>query len=143
VAERACKPTARTAWLSLAELQLALARRHYGFNATTRVLWAPLFILATQTLVSKPASLTATWMLRSTRHQVSCGTARGRRRSKQASTNKCSTLERLETPPPPDIVIPFARDADFVERGTILEQIQQRSAAPGSRTALVGLGGIG
>jgi hypothetical protein len=40
-------------------------------------------------------------------------------------------------------VIPFARDADFVERGTILEQIQQRSAASGSQTALVGLGGIG
>ncbi|KAH8701324.1 hypothetical protein GQ44DRAFT_753515 [Phaeosphaeriaceae sp. PMI808] len=51
--------------------------------------------------------------------------------------------ERLETPPPPSIVIPFARDADFVERGTILDQVHQRCAAPGSRAALVGLGGVG
>ncbi|KAF2022615.1 TPR-like protein [Setomelanomma holmii] len=46
-----------------------------------------------------------------------------------------------ETPPPPSIVIPFARDADFVERGTILERVRQRCAASGSRVALVGLGG--
>ncbi|KAH8723891.1 hypothetical protein GQ44DRAFT_773477 [Phaeosphaeriaceae sp. PMI808] len=51
--------------------------------------------------------------------------------------------ERLETPPRPSIVIPFARDADFVERGTTLDQVYQRCAAPGSRTALVGLGGVG
>ncbi|KAI1565478.1 hypothetical protein PtrEW13061_011916, partial [Pyrenophora tritici-repentis] len=30
--------------------------------------------------------------------------------------------ERPETPPHPSIVIPFARDDDFVERGTILER---------------------
>ncbi|KAF2826854.1 hypothetical protein CC86DRAFT_445782 [Ophiobolus disseminans] len=51
--------------------------------------------------------------------------------------------ERPETPPLPSIVIPFARDADFVERGTILEQVCQRCAASGSRVALVGLGGVG
>ncbi|KAF2023084.1 hypothetical protein EK21DRAFT_105485 [Setomelanomma holmii] len=51
--------------------------------------------------------------------------------------------ERPETPPPPSIVIPFARDADFVERGTILERVRQRCAASGSRVALVGLGGVG
>ncbi|KAF2678089.1 TPR-like protein [Lentithecium fluviatile CBS 122367] len=51
--------------------------------------------------------------------------------------------ERPKTPPPPSIVIPFARDADFVERGTTLDQVHQRCAAPGSRAALVGLGGVG
>ncbi|KAF1964038.1 putative kinesin, partial [Bimuria novae-zelandiae CBS 107.79] len=51
--------------------------------------------------------------------------------------------ERRETPPLPDIVIPFARDADFVERGTTLDQLQQRCAAPDARAALVGLGGVG
>ncbi|CAN9280969.1 unnamed protein product [Alternaria alternata] len=51
--------------------------------------------------------------------------------------------ERRETPPPPSIVIPFARDADFVERGTTLDQLQQRCAAPDARAALVGLGGVG
>ncbi|KAF1828129.1 hypothetical protein BDW02DRAFT_635370, partial [Decorospora gaudefroyi] len=51
--------------------------------------------------------------------------------------------ERRETPPHPSIVIPFARDADFVERGTILEDLHKRCAATDSRTALVGLGGVG
>ncbi|KAF1935592.1 hypothetical protein EJ02DRAFT_471078 [Clathrospora elynae] len=51
--------------------------------------------------------------------------------------------ERRKTPPPPSIFIPFAQDADFVERGTTLDQVQQRCAAPRSRAALVGLGGVG
>ncbi|KAF4631476.1 hypothetical protein G7Y89_g6649 [Cudoniella acicularis] len=51
--------------------------------------------------------------------------------------------ERLETPPNPSIVIPFSRDIDFVERGIILDQIHQKYAVLGSRTALVGLGGVG
>ncbi|CAN9091742.1 unnamed protein product [Alternaria alternata] len=51
--------------------------------------------------------------------------------------------ERRETPPPPSIVTPFARDADFVERGTTLDQLQQRCAVPDARAALVGLGGVG
>ncbi|KAF1969172.1 TPR-like protein [Bimuria novae-zelandiae CBS 107.79] len=51
--------------------------------------------------------------------------------------------ERPETPPRPSAVIPFTRDGDFVERGAILDQIQQKCAVPGSRTALVGLGGVG
>ncbi|KAG4430487.1 hypothetical protein IFR05_014030 [Cadophora sp. M221] len=50
--------------------------------------------------------------------------------------------ERLETPPNPLIVIPFSRDTDFVERG-ILDRIHQKCAVSGSRTALVGLGGVG
>ncbi|KAF1941727.1 hypothetical protein EJ02DRAFT_298860, partial [Clathrospora elynae] len=36
---------------------------------------------------------------------------------------------------------PFAHDADFVERGTTLEDLYQRCAASDSPTALVGLGG--
>ncbi|PQE30876.1 hypothetical protein CJF32_00011333 [Rutstroemia sp. NJR-2017a WRK4] len=57
--------------------------------------------------------------------------------------NEGSTLERSETPPNPSIVIPFSRDTDFVERGTILDQIYQKCAVSGSRIALVGLGGVG
>jgi hypothetical protein len=52
-------------------------------------------------------------------------------------------LERRETPPPPSIVIPFERDNSFVERGTILGDIERRCAGPDSWTALVGLGGVG
>lgn len=51
--------------------------------------------------------------------------------------------ERPETPPHPSAVIPFSRDADFVERGAILDQIHQKCMVPGSWTALVGLGGVG
>ncbi|USP77112.1 kinesin [Curvularia clavata] len=51
--------------------------------------------------------------------------------------------ERRETPPPPSIVIPFRRDADFIERGTILDRVEQICAATDGRAALVGLGGVG
>ncbi|KAF2464493.1 putative kinesin [Lindgomyces ingoldianus] len=51
--------------------------------------------------------------------------------------------ERPETPPAPTAVIPFSRDQQFVEPGTILKQIDQKCVVPGSRTALVGLGGVG
>ncbi|KAH9208737.1 P-loop containing nucleoside triphosphate hydrolase protein [Leptodontidium sp. 2 PMI_412] len=43
----------------------------------------------------------------------------------------------------PPVVIPFSRDTDFVERGIILDQIHRKCAVSGSRTALVGLGGVG
>lgn len=52
-------------------------------------------------------------------------------------------LEPPETPPNPSAVIPFSRDVDFVERGGVLDQIHQKCAVSGSRTALVGLGGVG
>jgi hypothetical protein len=61
----------------------------------------------------------------------------------RASANNNPASVQPETPPHPSIVIPFARDADFVERGELFDQIQQRCVAPGSRTALVGLGGVG
>ena len=52
-------------------------------------------------------------------------------------------IDRPEAPPIPSSNIPFRRDPDFVDRGTILNQINQKCAVLGSRTALVGLGGIG
>jgi hypothetical protein len=64
-------------------------------------------------------------------------------RSKLTGANDGPALERLETPPNPSVVIPFSRDTDFVERGIILDQIHQKCAVLGSRTALVGLGGVG
>ncbi|KAJ5885907.1 uncharacterized protein N7473_008581 [Penicillium subrubescens] len=42
--------------------------------------------------------------------------------------------ERPETPPDPSSTVPFARDRDF---------IRENYSVPGSRTALVGLGGVG
>ncbi|KAF2865053.1 P-loop containing nucleoside triphosphate hydrolase protein [Massariosphaeria phaeospora] len=51
--------------------------------------------------------------------------------------------QRPETPPPPACLVPFRRDPDFVERGTLLDQIRKRCSAPASRVALVGLGGVG
>ncbi|KAL5387729.1 hypothetical protein DPSP01_003521 [Paraphaeosphaeria sporulosa] len=51
--------------------------------------------------------------------------------------------ERPETPPSPSCVLPFRRDPDFVNRGTLLDQIREKSTAPASRIALVGLGGVG
>ncbi|KAJ6120892.1 hypothetical protein N7523_005172 [Penicillium sp. IBT 18751x] len=51
--------------------------------------------------------------------------------------------ERPETPPSPLSTVPFARDPDFVCRDTLLRRIHERSSVPGSRIALVGLGGVG
>ncbi|KAK8849069.1 TPR-like protein [Apiospora arundinis] len=51
--------------------------------------------------------------------------------------------ERSETPPKPTILIPFNRDRDFVSRDTILSQVHNLCSEPASRTALVGLGGVG
>ncbi|KID83305.1 kinesin light chain [Metarhizium guizhouense ARSEF 977] len=57
--------------------------------------------------------------------------------------NVLAPPERLETPPIPSIAIPFSRDKDFVEPEGILNQIHRSCAQLGSRTALVGLGGVG
>ncbi|RAK81387.1 putative kinesin [Aspergillus fijiensis CBS 313.89] len=51
--------------------------------------------------------------------------------------------ERPETPPHPLCTVPFRRDPDFVDRGTLLDQIREKCSAPASRIALVGLGGVG
>jgi len=47
------------------------------------------------------------------------------------------------TPPCPSSTIPFGRDPDFVDRGAIVDQLHRKCALPASRTALVGLGGVG
>ncbi|KAB2109475.1 hypothetical protein AG0111_0g2147 [Alternaria gaisen] len=54
-----------------------------------------------------------------------------------------AAAERPETPPQRSCFVPFRRDPDFVDRGTLLDQIRERCAAPASRVALVGLGGVG
>ncbi|KAI2669860.1 hypothetical protein LCP963914a_9880 [Penicillium roqueforti] len=51
--------------------------------------------------------------------------------------------ERPETPPSPLSTVPFPRDPDFVRRDTLLDQISTKCLPPGSRIALVGLGGVG
>ncbi|KAJ5242016.1 uncharacterized protein N7469_000343 [Penicillium citrinum] len=51
--------------------------------------------------------------------------------------------ERPETPPSPLSTVPFPRDPDFVSRNTLLNRIHEQSSVPGSRIALVGLGGVG
>jgi hypothetical protein len=38
---------------------------------------------------------------------------------------------------------PFRRDADFIDRGTILDNLQDITSPPGSCVALFGLGGVG
>ncbi|KAH8649328.1 hypothetical protein BX600DRAFT_388594 [Xylariales sp. PMI_506] len=45
--------------------------------------------------------------------------------------------------PHPAAVLPFGRDPDFIERSDILDLLDQKCIRPGSRIALVGLGGIG
>ncbi|KAF3479986.1 uncharacterized protein GIQ15_06962 [Arthroderma uncinatum] len=51
---------------------------------------------------------------------------------------------RPETPPEPSCKIPFDRDKEgFVDRETIFDEIKEKSEAPGSRIALVGIGGVG
>ncbi|KAJ5261105.1 hypothetical protein N7478_011700 [Penicillium angulare] len=51
--------------------------------------------------------------------------------------------KRPETPPGPLSNVPFPRDPDFVARDTLLNQLHNKSLAPGTRIALVGLGGVG
>ncbi|KAJ5192536.1 Tetratricopeptide-like helical [Penicillium cf. viridicatum] len=51
--------------------------------------------------------------------------------------------ERLETSTKPLSTVPFAQDEEFVSRGVLLRQIREKSLIPGSRIALVGLGGVG
>ncbi|KAF2105249.1 P-loop containing nucleoside triphosphate hydrolase protein [Lophiotrema nucula] len=43
----------------------------------------------------------------------------------------------------PSCAVPFRRDLDFIDRGTLLDELQEKRSAPASRVALVGLGGVG
>ena len=54
-----------------------------------------------------------------------------------------STETSVETPPKPFSNVPFRRDPDFVNRGTLIECVREKLAAPAGRAALVGLGGAG
>ncbi|KAF7718607.1 Uncharacterized protein PECH_006337 [Penicillium ucsense] len=53
------------------------------------------------------------------------------------------SAKRPETPPNPLTTVPFERDPDFVYRSTLLQSIHEKISTPGSRIALVGLGGVG
>ncbi|KAJ5667482.1 hypothetical protein N7507_003346 [Penicillium longicatenatum] len=50
---------------------------------------------------------------------------------------------RPETPPAPLSTVPFRRNPDFVSRDTLLDEIHTKISVPGSRIALVGIGGVG
>jgi hypothetical protein len=52
-------------------------------------------------------------------------------------------IEQLGSRPNPTILIPFSRDRDFVERRSLFDRISRDCGVSGSRTALVGLGGVG
>jgi len=39
--------------------------------------------------------------------------------------------------------VPFRRDPDYVDRGSLLDEIYEKGTTPGARIALVGLGGMG
>ncbi|KAJ8118503.1 hypothetical protein OPT61_g520 [Boeremia exigua] len=80
---------------------------------------------------------------RSTARALPVSQERIKVRRVRASANRSPAAARSETAPQPLIVIPFARDGDFVERGTIVDDLQKRCAASDSWTALVGLGGVG
>jgi len=51
--------------------------------------------------------------------------------------------ERLGTPPSPSSTVPFLRDPDYVDRQALINQVHAKCSIPGSRTAFVGLGGVG
>jgi hypothetical protein len=51
--------------------------------------------------------------------------------------------ERPETPPSPLSTVPFRHDPDFVDHGTLIDQINVKTSKSASRIALVGLGGVG
>lgn len=57
--------------------------------------------------------------------------------------NAISPSERPETPPIPSSTVRFPRDADYVDRQALLERVRTKCSIPASRTALVGLGGVG
>jgi nucleoside phosphorylase len=56
---------------------------------------------------------------------------------------KLANLDIRHVRPKAPLIIPFRRNEDFVEREALCDQINEQCSAPGSRTALVGLGGVG
>ncbi|KAJ5651978.1 hypothetical protein N7507_009404 [Penicillium longicatenatum] len=53
------------------------------------------------------------------------------------------TSKQPEPRPEPLFTVPFPHDPDFVSRDGMLNTIHEKSSIPGSRIALVGLGGVG
>ncbi|KAM0724011.1 hypothetical protein Q7P37_001002 [Cladosporium fusiforme] len=51
--------------------------------------------------------------------------------------------DRPETPPLPLSTVPFLRDPDYICREQLVTEIRHKLLVPGTRVALVGLGGIG
>jgi hypothetical protein len=52
-------------------------------------------------------------------------------------------LELPETPPDPLSTMPFRHDADYIQRSSLIEEINLKLSRPAARVALVGLGGVG
>lgn len=48
-----------------------------------------------------------------------------------------------EERPPPLAMVPFGRDPDFVDPGSLVDRLHELSSKPSARLALVGLGGVG
>ena len=59
------------------------------------------------------------------------------KRSNKLQLDELSTLQIQSS------TIPFCRDPDFIVRQTLLDQLHEKCATLASRTALVGLGGVG
>lgn len=51
--------------------------------------------------------------------------------------------ELPETSPDPLSTVPFQHDPDYVQRGSLIEEINSKLSRPAARVALVGLGGVG
>ncbi|KAJ9485888.1 hypothetical protein VN97_g7463 [Penicillium thymicola] len=54
-----------------------------------------------------------------------------------------ASFARPETPPEPSSTVPFGRDLDFIDRGSLLDQVHEKCSLPASRIALVGLSRVG
>ncbi|KAK3073690.1 hypothetical protein LTR53_004504 [Teratosphaeriaceae sp. CCFEE 6253] len=61
----------------------------------------------------------------------------------EIQNNNQQEHHRPETPPRPLSTVPFPRDPDFIHRGSLMDEIQQKLSVPAARVALVGLGGVG
>ena len=71
------------------------------------------------------------------------GKCYGKHDATLAKPRSSLAVERLETPLLPSCGIPFRRDADFVDRGNLLTQIEEKCTQGAGRAALVGIGGVG
>ncbi|MCJ1383790.1 hypothetical protein MMC17_006904 [Xylographa soralifera] len=58
-------------------------------------------------------------------------------------TNVTIGTRESSRPPKPSSTVPFQRDPDFVDRGDLLSQVDERCSQPAGRAALIGLGGVG